>query len=88
MRNTKATSKSASEAYGIDFLQCNSQDFTTQIFNSCFHFFPFYSHTRELGFDCFQSQIFNFYLILLFFKFYFCVSSHHYVPIPKIPDKH
>lgn len=32
----KATSKSASEAYGIDFLQCNSQDLTTQICNSCF----------------------------------------------------
>lgn len=51
--HNKATSKTASEAHGVDILHCNFQDSTTQICNYCFHFFPFYSHTRELVFDCF-----------------------------------
>lgn len=46
--------------------------------------FLFYSHTRELVFDCFQSQDFQFLFARTFF-FHLCFSSHIYFPNPQNP---
>lgn len=48
--------------------------------------FLFYSHTRELVFDCFQSQDFQ---ILFALAYLFSISVFLHIitsPIPKIPD--
>ncbi len=51
-----------------------------------FQLFLFYSHTRELVFDCFQSQDFQFLFDHTFF--HSCVASHHYFPNPKSKTVH
>lgn len=83
----KATSKTTSEAYGIDLLQSNSLDFTTQICNSCFYFSHFIHIQGSWYLTVFSLRIFNFYLILLlFFFFHFCFSSQRYFLNPENAD--
>lgn len=61
--------KTASEAFGIDFLQCNSQDFTTQICNSCFHFSRFIHIQGSWYLTVFSLRIFNFFYLIILFSF-------------------
>lgn len=72
----KATLKTASEAYGIDFLQCNSH----LILHLLFPLAPFYSHTRELVFAVFSIFI---GLLFFFYHLFFFTSLLHKPQIPR-----
>ena len=82
----KATSKTASEAHGIDVSAMQFSRFYNTNLQLLFPLFPFYSHTRELVIDCFQSQDFSIFISSYFFFFHFCISSHHFFPNTQIPE--
>lgn len=78
-KKKKATSKTAYEAYGI--LQCNSQDFTTQICSLCFHFSCFIHINGSWYLTVVSLWIFNFYL-----SFLFMIHVFTSLPKPKNPQ--
>ena len=76
----KATSKTASEAHGIDVSAMQFSRFYNTNLQLLFPLFPFYSHTRELVIDCFQSQDFSIFISSYFFFFPFLYFFTSFLP--------
>lgn len=88
MTNTEALYSTHKKATSNQLPQLMELTFCNAIFNILKHkfatpvstFFLFYSHTRELVIDCFQSQDFQFSFDLTFFSFLCFFTS---IPNPR-----